>query len=178
MRSVYYAISASRLNTLEPALSIQNRFEGTLRRQKASLQEVTSLSLFRDDVERLLRDLYGDREGDAMDKVLDAVLVIALEFAQFVRKDLYDEHHCAMDWDYNLGIGVPDGYGISGSDHRRGHEALNELRVRVREVRKNPSAFNKYTVEFATHHFEEWIIMEPYGESSDNVLEFQSGRRT
>jgi hypothetical protein len=174
--SIYNAIVASRLSTLEPALSIQNRFDGTLKRIKAGLQEVTSLSLFRDDVELLLRDLYGDCAGDAMDRVLDAVLVIVLEFTQFVRKDLYDEHHCAMDWDYNLGIGVPDGYGISGSDHRRGHKALNELRVRVREVPKNPSAFNKYTVEFATHHFEEWVIMEPDGERLRPGI--QSGSRS
>jgi hypothetical protein len=102
-----------------------------------------------------------------MDRVLNAVLVFALEFTQFVRKDLYDEHHCAMDWDYNLGIGLADGYGISGSDHRSAHMALNNLKVRVREVRKNPSVFSKYTVAFATRHFEEWINMEPEGDCSD-----------
>jgi hypothetical protein len=59
--AIYAAICASSLNTLDPSISIQNRFYGTLRRQKESLQEVTSLSLFRDDIERLLRDLYGDR---------------------------------------------------------------------------------------------------------------------
>jgi hypothetical protein len=170
-RAIYYAICSSRLSALEPALSVQNRFDGTLKREKASLKDVTSLSLFRNDVERLLRDFYGDCEGDAMDRVLDAVLAIALEFTQFVRKDLYDEHQCAMDWDY---IWELQYNAFSGSDHRRAHKALDNLRVRVREVRENPSAFSKYTVEFATH-FEELIIMEPEGGCSDSVLDSNVG---
>lgn len=168
-RSILHTILASRLNTLEPALSIQNRFDGKLKLQRASLQEVTSLALFREDVERLLRDLYGDIEGDAMDRVLHAVLAIVEEFTQFVRKDLYDEHQWARDWDYIFGIGGY-GYGISGSDHRRAHKALDNLKVRVRAVRKNPSAFSKYTVEFATRHFEEFIIFEADDRDGENVV--------
>jgi hypothetical protein len=86
--AIYCAIIASRLNALEPAVSLQNRFDGTLKRQKAGLQEVTSLSLFRDDVERLLRDLYGDIESDALDSILKATFVMVQKFTQYVRKDL------------------------------------------------------------------------------------------
>jgi hypothetical protein len=158
--AIYYAITASRLNALEPAVSIQNRFDGTLKRRKIGLQEFTSLSLFRDDVERLLRDLYGDIKDDALDKVLSAIFVIVQEFTQYVRKDLWQEDQDATDWDYIWGIGLPEGCGISGSDHRRAMKAVDELRIRAREVRKNPSAFSKYTVEFATRHIGEFINLD------------------
>lgn len=148
-RVIYKAIRASQLNVLEPAVSLRNRFTGTLKRQKIGLQDFTSLSLFRDDVERLLRDLYGDIDSEALERTLCSVLIIVKEFTQFARKDLWQEHQNAMNWDYIWGIGLPDGYGISGSDHRRGMMAVSDLGTRVRKVRKNPSAFSKYTVEFA-----------------------------
>ena len=66
-------IEASHLNTFDPVLSIQHKFDGKLRRQKKHTQDFTSLALFRDDVECLLRDLYGDVESDALDSVLRAM---------------------------------------------------------------------------------------------------------
>jgi hypothetical protein len=147
--AIYEAIWASQLNTLDPAMSVQNRFDGKLKRQKIGLQEFTSISLFRDDVECLLHDLYGGIDSKALERTLRSVLIIVEEFTQFVRKDLWQEHQDAMAWDYIWGIGLPDGYGISGSEHRRGMKGVSNLGARVREVRKNPSAFSKYTVEFA-----------------------------
>jgi len=158
--ALHAAICASVLNTLEPSIAIQNRFDGTLGRKKKSLQEVTSLSLFRDDVERLLRDLYGNIHNDAMDKVLDAILCLVQGFTRWVRPALYLEHQQACDWDYILGVGVPNGYGNSGSDHGRAHAALRELIAHVREVRNNPSAFSKYTVEFATRRVQEFVNVD------------------
>jgi hypothetical protein len=169
--AIYCAIMASRLNTLEPAMSIKNRFDGTLKRRRTGLQAFTSLSLFRDDVERLLRDLYGDIEGDELDGVLNAIFVIIKEFTQYVRKDLWQEHQDAMDWDYIWGIGLPDGYNLSGSDHGRAREALANLRVDVREVRRNPSAFSKYTIEFATRHVEEFIYLDEKGSRGEGIDE-------
>ena len=66
-------INASHLNTFDPVLSIQHKFDGNLRCQKKHTQHFTSLALFRDDVECLLRDLYGDVESDALDSVLRAM---------------------------------------------------------------------------------------------------------
>jgi hypothetical protein len=143
------AIRASHLNTFDPAESIKNRFDGKLKRLKNGLQEFTSLSHFRDDVERLLRDIFGDIECKALDQILAAVFKIVYEFTFFVRKDLWQEHHDAEDWDYIWGIGVPDGCGINGHEWRRGMIAISDLAVRAREVRDNPSAFSKYTIEFA-----------------------------
>ena len=66
-------IRASHLNTFDPVLSIRHKFDGKLKSQKKHTQDFTSLAFFRDDVECLLRDLYGDIESEALDSVLRAV---------------------------------------------------------------------------------------------------------
>jgi hypothetical protein len=118
--AILAAIQASHLNTFDVSAAIQNGFDGILKRQKQGLQGFTSLSLFLDDVERLLRDIYGDIESRALEQLLDAVFTIVQGFTEYVRKDLWREHHDAMDADYNFGIGVHEGCGISGSEWRRG----------------------------------------------------------
>lgn len=153
---IHAAICASSLNTLEPSVSIRNRFDGTLRRQKKSLQEVTSLSLFRDDVELLLRDLYGD--SNLLDIVLNAVFRIVREFARWVRPDR--EHQDACNWDYIHGIGVPEGHGIHGHDHGIAYAALDDLRhVFARCVKNRPPSAN-IPAEFATRHVEHFIRLD------------------
>src|SRR5262249_39379656 len=99
-------ISASHLNTFDPALSVQHKFNGKLRHEKEHTQDFTSLALFRDDVERLLRDLYGDVESEAMDSVVQALFGIVQEFTRCVRPDLCNEHWNAMVLDAFFGIGV------------------------------------------------------------------------
>jgi hypothetical protein len=158
--ALYTLICASALNRLEPSASLRNRFAGKLNRKKTYLQEVTALWLFRDDVERLLRDLYGDHDSDALDEVLGAVLVIVRGFTQYVCPDVFREHLNARDWDYISGAGVPPGHGISGGDHRQAHAGLDELLTHVREVRANPSGYGKYTVEFATRHVENFVRLD------------------
>ena len=158
MSAIYYAILASILNTQNPALSFENRFDGNLKRNKEGLNEYTSIAFFRDDVERLLRDLYGDVDSRGLDLALSAVAQITYEFTKFVRKDLWQEEADAWNWDFLFGIGVPDGCGIGGSDHRRGHFSLSRLKDRALELRKNPSAFSKYTIEFANHFLSEYPI--------------------
>jgi hypothetical protein len=149
-------IAASHLNTFDPALSIQHKFDGKLKSQKKHTQDFTSLALFRDDVECLLRDLYGDIESEALDSVLRAVFRIVEQFAKFVRPDLLKEHTDAENLDYMLGIGVPDGYGIGGSDWRRGMAAKFDLIHRVREVNAKLSTFSEYTIEFANLFAQRW----------------------
>ena len=95
-RTMLATITASHLNTSDPGLSIQHRFDGKLRCQKKYTQDFTSLALFRDDVECLLRDLYGNVESEALDSVLRAVFRIVEQFAKLVRPDLWKEHSDAM----------------------------------------------------------------------------------
>jgi hypothetical protein len=165
--AVFLAIKASHLNSVDPAMSMQHRFGGTLKREKKGMQCFTSLSLFRDDVECLLRDLYGDIENEALETILVAVFTIVETFTKVVRTDLSKEHSDAVDFDYIVGIGVPDGYGISGSEFRRGMAAKVDLFTRACEVRANPSAYSEYSVEFAKHFGERW-------ELPDNPIEFLS----
>src|SRR6516165_7220174 len=161
-RAMLVTINASHLNTFDPALSVQHKFDGKLKRQKKHTQDFTSLALFRDDVECLLRDLYGDVESDALDSVLRAMFRIVEQFAKFVRPDLWKEHSEGEDLDYMFGIGVPEGYGISGSDWRRGMAAKFSLIHRVREVNANLSTVSEYTIEFAKLFVERWDCSKEY----------------
>src|SRR5262245_9720774 len=138
-RAMLNTIKASHLNTFDPALSVQHKFGRKLRRQKKHTQDLTSLALFRDDVECLLRDLYGDFESEALDSVVLAVFQIVQQFARYVRPELWKEHDDAEDLDYMFGIGVPEGCGISGSEFGRGMAAKFSLIHRVREVNANLS---------------------------------------
>jgi hypothetical protein len=154
--AAFYTIRASHLNTFDSALSIQHKFEGKLRRQKKGTQGFTSLALFRDDVECLLRDLYGDVESDALDSIVWAVFRIVESFTKYVRPDLWKEHQDAEHFDYMDGIGVPDGDLISSGEARRGLAAQFDLILRVYEIQQEPSAFSDYTIDFANRFSQEW----------------------
>jgi hypothetical protein len=154
--ALFYTIKASHLNTFDPTMSIQHKFDGKLRRQKKHTQDFTSLSLFRDEVECLLRDLYGDVESEALDSIVWAVFRIVEAFTEHVRPDLAKEHRDAEDLDYMFGIGVPEGSAISGSEWGRGITAKRDLIHRARVVNANPSTFSEYTREFAKLFAERW----------------------
>jgi hypothetical protein len=154
--AILNAIRASHLNTFDPALSVEHKFDGKLKRQKEHTQDFTSLALFRDDVECLLRDLYGDLESEALDSVVWAVLRIVQEFTRYVRPDLCKEHEDAENLDYMFGICVPEGCGIGGSEWRRGMAAKRDLMRRVREVNAKACSFSEYTIAFANLFAQRW----------------------
>jgi hypothetical protein len=155
-------IKASHLNTFDPALSVQHKFDGKLKRQKKHTQDFTSLALFRDDVECLLRDLYGF-ESEALDSVVLAVLRIVQQFTHYVRPELWKEHDDAERLDYILfGTGVPEGCGISSSEFHGGMDAKADLFNRVREVNANQSTVSEYTIEFAKLFAERWDCSKEY----------------
>jgi hypothetical protein len=79
-----------------------------------------------------------------------------------VRADLWKEHQDAVDLDWMLGIGVPEGYGINGSEWRRGMAAKYSLFQRVREVKAKPSTFSEYTIEFANLFAQRWDCSKEY----------------
>ena len=57
---ILHNIETSRLAEFDPSLSIEHKFRGVVRQRRTGIQSFTSLGLFLDDAERLLRDLYGD----------------------------------------------------------------------------------------------------------------------
>jgi hypothetical protein len=146
-------IRASHLNTFDPALSVQNKFDGKLRRQKKRTQDFTSL--FRNDVDCLLRDLYGDLESEALDSVVGAVFRIVHQFTRYVRPDLWQEHEDAWRLDYMLEIGVSGGC-VMENDWRRGTAAKCSLVDRACEVNAKPTTFSEYTIEFANLFAQRW----------------------
>jgi hypothetical protein len=146
---IFNVITASHLNSFDPEISTQRRFNGQLKRKKLGIGDFSSLELFCDDVEYMLRDLYGDIEDEPLDSIRYAVFCIVDLFMAYARQDLYNEHHEAVDVDYMFGIGLPEGHGISSSMARAGMVATENLAIRVREVLGNPSAFSDYTVRFA-----------------------------
>jgi hypothetical protein len=89
-------------------LALQKRFSRQLRRKKVGLQSFTSLALFMDDVENLLRDLYGDLEG--LEPVVKASSVIVQVLIEHTHQDLWQEFQDAEASDYASGVGVPEGY--------------------------------------------------------------------
>ena len=157
-QAIFLAIGASHLSSYDPTLSIQHKFGGTLKRQKKGMGGFTSLSLFRDDVECLLRDLYGDIESEALDSVLYAVFSIVEAFTKYVQADLWKEHKDAVNLDYMFGIGVPEGDCVNSNDLGRGMKAKFDLIVRAYEVLAGPFAFSEYTVKFAQHFGEHWMV--------------------
>jgi hypothetical protein len=157
-RAVFRAIKASHLNSFDPTLSIQLKFGGTLKREKKRMQDFTSLSLFRDDIENLLRDLYGDIESGAVDSVLDAVFSILEAFTKYLRTDLWKEHSDAVNLDYTLAIG-------GGTKDLHAMRAKFDLMVRACEIFANPSVFSDYTVEFAKRFGEHWLLPDNPTES-------------
>jgi len=155
-RALYGAIDASHLNTLDVALSLQYRFGGELKREKVGWQDCTSLSLFVDDVERLLRDLYGDVDNGAIERVRGAALTIVEEASRYLRNDLWEEHKAAQQIDHICGIGLIDGGALSWRDHRRANEAVQRLECHALAVHAHPGAFSKYTVEFVKELYRSW----------------------
>jgi hypothetical protein len=165
------AIGASHLNTFDVALSLEQPFAGELKREKVGWQASTSLSLFVDDVERLLGDLYGESDSLAIDRLRDALLVIVREFTRHLRKDLCKEHEDAQAIDYVCGIGVPEGYCIGGSDHGYANRARRDVALCARAVRANPAAFSKYTVEFVKVLDEEWPTLDAAADDKEPELD-------
>jgi hypothetical protein len=159
---ILHVIRASHLNALEPGVFTHANSVGKFHRQKIEAigaQDFTSLSLFCDDVDALLLDLYGDVDCDALRRVSCSVVHIVHLFTKYVRKDLWQEHRDAVDFDCMFGIAIilsdcgDDVYGISDSDWLR---AKTDLVRRVGEVRDNPSSFGVYTVEFAKRFSQNW----------------------
>jgi len=151
--AIYCAIQASLSFDLCP-MAIPY-WSSTMKRNKGLTEDFTSLSLFYDDVECLLRDLYGDIGSEALDRVLRAVRCIVIELTKYLCPDLWKEHSDAEELDWIIG-GAPKGFGISSSMWFYGMKAKANLFRRVREVNANSSIFSEYTREFAKLFAERW----------------------
>jgi hypothetical protein len=162
-------IRASHLNALDPGISTQHERSDELSRLKQCAIPFTSLSLFADDVELLLRDLYGVGDIEALERVRSAVLQVVFALTKHVRRDLWQEHEDAIDFDfYRCPL---------CSDVKREIEAQANLMARVLEINANPTAFGEYTVASAKHFSERWDcsgLLRLLGRSSQGAEDHRS----
>jgi hypothetical protein len=140
-------IEASELNTLDPLISIRHPFKGKLKR-KEGIRDYTSLMLFVRDVERVVRDLYGDLEE--VDRVIYSIWQIVVEVMRFVRPELAEEYDNAQTIYYRF---LPaemrhEGEGVSGSEAGAAIKAAMDLAVRALQVSIDPKRCSLYTIKF------------------------------
>ncbi len=152
--TIFQAIRASHFNTFDPMVSFDARFFGNVNQNKIGLAAFCSISLFINDIECLLRDLYGDIDGKALHRILSAVRAIVEQFVRSWANDLWQEYEDAENFDCSCGIGLPEAYGLQAS----GMRSLSNLLTRASEVLANPSAFSNYTVRFAKYCSENFEI--------------------
>jgi hypothetical protein len=139
------AIEASQLNILDPSLSIDHPFKGKLRKKK-KMRDYTSISLFIRDVERLLRELYGDLDSEALEELLEAIRFIVVEFVTHASPDLGQECSYASDYD--------------GADFYPRLFAEKALSIRVVQVSSNPDAHGHYTNRFIKALAKYWLDLD------------------
>ncbi len=148
---IYYAVKASHLNIRDIAASLEHKFDGKLRRENKGWQDTTSIRLLINDIECLLRDLYGDFDDDTIESIRKSISGIVSEFLHFTRNDLWLEHESARDIDDYFEPSALLDAGICWDDlDKLAHKATSFLLDRVREFRKNPSAFGQYSAGFLT----------------------------
>lgn len=91
---------ASHLNKRDPMLATCHPFHGKVEFDREEMTNYTSIVRFMYDLEALLRELYGDVDGDDLVELLDAIDTIVVEFTRYARLDLYQEHLDAYEYDY------------------------------------------------------------------------------
>jgi hypothetical protein len=153
---------ASQLNVQDVQVSLQNPFKGRLKHRKTELCELTSISLFVDDVERLLRDLYGHANSDPLNDLIRAIRSTTLTISSHLLPDLGAEHEAAFCVDRGAGRGLLPGEGVSTRMVRDGIEAAEMLIGRARTVLSSQSEYGRYTVGFAKALNEYWPAVEQW----------------
>jgi hypothetical protein len=139
-------LEPSQLNRRAGRTSLRKPFRGKLRHRKTELQELTSISLFIDDVERLLRDLYGDVDSDRINDLVAAMKLTTLTLSSYLLPDLRAEHNTAFLIDRGAGRCLPPGDGVSTCMLTDGVDAAKELIGRVRAILSSANAYGRYTV--------------------------------
>jgi hypothetical protein len=164
-------IQASQLNRRDVQISLQNPFRGKLKHRKTEMRELTSISLFIDDVERLLRDLYGDIDGDDLNDVINAIRSTVERLSTYVLPDLAEEYNMAIVVDMGAGRGLDPGDGVSSRMVRDSVEPAETLILRARKVLSSESDYGRYTVSSAKALKEYWPAVQGWRPLAKTVPE-------
>jgi hypothetical protein len=124
-------IELSALNKRDPQLATRHPFDGKLKFRREGITQFTSIFRFACDVECLLRELYGDVEGDDLDELLPAIWTIVMEFTKHLCPDIYGEYRDAYDYEYDQAWAVAPA-----------------LTNRAMQVSVHPDAYCWYTKKF------------------------------
>ena len=124
-------VKVSRLNIRDPELATRHPFQGRLKFRRAAITEFTSIFRFVCDVECLLRQLYGDVDGDDLDELLRVIWTIVEEFTKHVCCDIYQEYRDAHEYQY-----------------RQSWIAAPALTHRAMQVSEEPDAYCWYAKKF------------------------------
>ena len=111
---------------------------------------------------------------EIFDDILLAVHTIVEGFTEYSCVKLWKEYKNAQDYDRGMGIGLPDGYGISGSEHAQGLKGLSDLLKQTHTVLQNRSDFSRYTVKFATYCANHFYLPGEFREVRDDVSDIFS----
>jgi hypothetical protein len=164
-------IQASQLNRRDVRVSLQRPFNGKLKYRKTEVRELTSISLFIDDVERLLRDLYGDTDGDDLSAVILAIRSVVVALSTYILPDLAAEYNTAFAVDIGAGRGLDPGDGVSSRMVRESIEPAEMLISRARKVLSSESEYGRYTVSFAKALKEYWPAVQEWPPLAKTVPE-------
>jgi hypothetical protein len=137
-------------------ISLQHRPKGKLKHRKTEIRELTSISIFIDDVERLLRDMYGDTDGNDLGAVLQAITSTIVALSTYILPDLAAEYNMARAVDIGAGRGLDPGDGVSSMTVRNSLEPAEMLILRARKILSFESKYGRYTVCFAKALKEYW----------------------
>lgn len=141
-------IVASQINRRDVLISMKHPFKGTLKQEKTEMRQFTSIALFVDDIERLLRDLYGDVDGADLTDLVSAIWSLVTEISEYVLPELRTELDNARSVDWGAGLGLAEGYRVSASMAGEGMQAADTLVIRGRAVLCSPDRYSRYTVKF------------------------------
>jgi hypothetical protein len=125
------AVALSRLNNRDLTLASRHPFQGKLKFRREGITNFTSIFRFVCDVECLLRESYGDVEGDDLDELLPAIWTIVMEFTKCVCPDVYREYRDAYEYEYD-----------------QSWVAAPALTNRDMQVNVNPGAYCWYSKKF------------------------------
>ena len=162
-------IVASQINRRDVLISMQHPFKGSLKQEKTEMSQFTSLALFVDDIERLLRDLYGDVDGADLNDLVSAIWSVVFEISKYVLPDLRSELDNARSVDAGAGRGWATGYWVSAGMAGKGTQAADTLVIRGRAVLCGPDHYSRYTVKFIK-------ALQRYWPKLDGWLAFDKSR--
>jgi hypothetical protein len=95
------AIEVSRLNERDPDLATKHPFDGKLKFSRERITKSTSIFRLICDVECLLRELFGDVEGDDLEKLRHAIWTIVMEFTEHLCSDIHQKYRDTYEYEYD-----------------------------------------------------------------------------